>query len=108
MTAVDKGRSMRMWPDAGGHVAAGECLGAGAGAGGPAAQRHRGLPGGLLALVRRWTLAGAAGRIVCTIKFQGETDFAAAEAFAAIPCGRVAHLFPNKHELTFWWAAARE
>ena len=62
-------------------------------------------PARLLALVRRWIDAGAAGRIVCTIKFQGETDFAAAEEFAAIPGGRVAHLFHNKHELTFWWEA---
>ncbi len=63
-------------------------------------------PARLLALVTRWIEAGAARRIVCTIKFQGETDFAAAEAFAAIPGARVAHLFHNKHELTFWWAAA--
>ncbi len=63
-------------------------------------------PERLLPLVRRWIEARAARRIVCTIKFQGETDFAAAEAFAAIPCGRVAHLFHNKHELTFWWAGS--
>jgi 23S rRNA (cytidine2498-2'-O)-methyltransferase len=56
-----------------------------------------------LALVQRWIEAGAAKRIVCTIKFQGETDHAAAEAFAAIPGGRVMHLFHNKHELTFAW-----
>jgi 23S rRNA (cytidine2498-2'-O)-methyltransferase len=40
---------------------------------------------------------------VCTIKFQGDTDHAAAEAFAGIPGGRVFHLFHNKHELTFAW-----
>ena len=60
-------------------------------------------PDRLLALVQRWIEAGAAKRIVCTIKFQGETDHAAAEAFAAIPGGRVMHLFHNKHELTFAW-----
>ena len=60
-------------------------------------------PARLLALVQAWIAARAAGRIVCTLKFQGETDFAAAEAFAAIPGGQVAHLFHNKHELTFWW-----
>jgi 23S rRNA (cytidine2498-2'-O)-methyltransferase len=60
-------------------------------------------PERLLGLVRRWIDAAAARRIVCTLKFQGETDFAAAEAFAAIPGGQVAHLFHNKHELTFWW-----
>ena len=60
-------------------------------------------PERLLALVRRWIAADAAARIICTIKFQGETDHAAAEAFAAIPGGRVLHLFHNKHELTFLW-----
>nr|WP_294503504.1 SAM-dependent methyltransferase [uncultured Rhodopila sp.] len=63
-------------------------------------------PDRLLELVRRWIEGGAARHIVCTIKFQGPTDHAAAEAFAAIPGGRVVHLFHNKHELTFLWAAA--
>lgn len=58
-------------------------------------------PDRLLALVRRWIGAGAARHVVCTIKFQGPTDHAAAQAFAAIPGGQVAHLFHNKHELTF-------
>ena len=62
-------------------------------------------PDRLLALVQAWILAGAAERIVCTIKFQGETDHDAADAFAAIPGGRVMHLFHNKHELTFCWQA---
>jgi 23S rRNA (cytidine2498-2'-O)-methyltransferase len=60
-------------------------------------------PDRLLALARRWIAAGAAGRFVATIKFQGETDHAAAAAFAAIPCGHVMRLFHNKHELTFIW-----
>ncbi|HVY17889.1 MAG TPA: SAM-dependent methyltransferase [Rhodopila sp.] len=58
-------------------------------------------PERLLALVRRWVDAGAARHIVCTIKFQGETDHESAEAFAAIPGGHVLHLWHNKHELTF-------
>jgi 23S rRNA (cytidine2498-2'-O)-methyltransferase len=62
-------------------------------------------PDRLLALVQRWMARGAARRIVCTIKFQGETDHAAAAAFAAIPGGRLMHLFHNKHELTFVWQA---
>ena len=62
-------------------------------------------PDRLLALVRKWIDAGAARHIVCTIKFQGPTDHAAAEAFAAIPDGQVVHLFHNKHELTFLWGA---
>jgi 23S rRNA (cytidine2498-2'-O)-methyltransferase len=62
-------------------------------------------PARLLALVRRWIAAGAPRRILCTIKFQGETDHDAAAEFAAIPGARVMHLFHNKHELTFFWQA---
>jgi 23S rRNA (cytidine2498-2'-O)-methyltransferase len=60
-------------------------------------------PDRLLGLVRAWIAAGAASRIICTLKFQAETDHASAAAFAAIPAGRVVHLFQNKHELTFMW-----
>jgi len=60
-------------------------------------------PDRLLTLVRRWIAAGAAARIVCTVKFQGATDHAAAAGFAAIPGGRLRHLHANKHELTFVW-----
>ena len=62
-------------------------------------------PDRLLALVQRWIDAAAPRYIVCTIKFQGPTDHDAADAFAAIPGGRVIHLFHNKHELTFLWRA---
>ncbi len=58
-------------------------------------------PARLLALVRRWIEADAARNLVCTIKFQGETDHDAAEAFAAIPGAVVFHSAHNKHELTF-------
>ncbi|MGC5198738.1 hypothetical protein, partial [Aphanothece microscopica] len=58
-------------------------------------------PARLLGLVRRWIEAGAARNIVCTLKFQGETDHATAEAFAAIPGGVLFHGAHNKHELTF-------
>ena len=61
-------------------------------------------PARLHALVTRWIAAGAPGRIVCTVKFQGETDFAAQDSFAAIPGSRLMHLAHNKHELTFVWA----
>ena len=60
-------------------------------------------PAPLLELVRRWIAAGTTGRIVCTVKFQGDTDHEAARAFAAIPGGQLMHLFHNKHELTFSW-----
>jgi len=58
-------------------------------------------PARLLGLVRRWIEAGAARNIVCTLKFQGETDHGTAEAFAAIPGAIVFHGAHNKHELTF-------
>jgi 23S rRNA (cytidine2498-2'-O)-methyltransferase len=58
-------------------------------------------PSRLLALVRRWIEAGAARNFVCTLKFQGETDHATAEAFAAIPGAVLFHGAHNKHELTF-------
>ncbi len=61
-------------------------------------------PDALLAMVRRWAASGLAGRIVCSVKLQGETDHAAVDAFRAIPGGQVAHLLHNKHEVTFFWA----
>ena len=64
-------------------------------------------PERLLGLVRRWIETGAARRVVCTLKFQGRTDFDAQAGFAAIEGGRLMHLFHNKHELTFVWAAGR-
>jgi 23S rRNA (cytidine2498-2'-O)-methyltransferase len=56
-------------------------------------------PRRLLALVQRWLEAGRARNICCTIKFQGETDHAAAAEFAAIPGAMVFHGAHNKHEL---------
>jgi 23S rRNA (cytidine2498-2'-O)-methyltransferase len=58
-------------------------------------------PERLLRLVNAWIDSGRARNLVCTIKFQGETDFAAQAAFAAIPGAQVFHLHQNKHELTF-------
>ncbi len=63
-------------------------------------------PARLLALVQRWIAAGKAKRMICTLKFQGETDHATAQAFAAIPGGTLLHLHHNKHELTWLWRAA--
>ena len=56
-----------------------------------------------LGLLRTWIASGRAARIVCTLKFQGATDHATAEAAAAIPGARLMHLFHNKHELTVLW-----
>ena len=60
-------------------------------------------PARLLTLIERWIAAEAARRIVCTIKFQGDSDHSAADGFAALPNGRLMHLFHNKHELTLLW-----
>ena len=58
-------------------------------------------PARLQRLVEEWLASGLCRNMVCTIKLQGATDFAAIERFAAIPGGRVFHLHHNKHELTF-------
>ncbi len=60
-------------------------------------------PERLFDLVGRWIGADGAKRIVCTVKFQGATDHGTAGKFAALPNGRLIHLFHNKHELTFLW-----
>lgn len=58
-------------------------------------------PARLLGLVQRWLDSGRVGNLVCTIKFQGETDHETAARFAAIPGSRLVHLHHNKHELTW-------
>lgn len=62
-------------------------------------------PARTLALVGRWLDSGRAARIVATVKFQGATDHATAEAFERIAGGRLVHLSHNRHELTFLWPA---
>lgn len=58
-------------------------------------------PARLHRLVEEWLDSGLCRNMVCTIKLQGATDFAAVERFAAIPGARVFRLHHNKHELTF-------
>jgi len=58
-------------------------------------------PKRLLTTVKKWLDAGTVRRFACTIKFQGETDFAAMRDFSAIPGSRILHLHHNKHELTW-------
>ncbi len=60
-------------------------------------------PARSLRMIRAWIEAEAVRNVVCTLKFQGETDHDAAEGFAAIPGGTLRHLSHNKHELTFLW-----
>lgn len=56
-------------------------------------------PARLRRLVERWL--PHASRMVCTLKFQGETDHDAAASFAAIEGSRLVHLSCNRHELTW-------
>lgn len=56
-------------------------------------------PERLLELVKKWQ--PYASNMVCSIKFQGPTNFAVIEEFLKIPGSSVRHLFNNKHELTF-------
>lgn len=58
-------------------------------------------PKRLFDLVQKWIAAGTVRRFVCTIKFQGATDFEAMRRFAAIRGSRLMHLYHNKHELTW-------
>lgn len=59
-------------------------------------------PKDLLELVETWMKAGTAKNFVCTIKFQGATDFETLEKFKAIPGSRTRHLSVNKHEVTWY------
>ena len=63
-------------------------------------------PKRLLALAHKWLAAGSVRNFVCTVKFQGATDFAAIAEFEAIPGSRLIHLHHNKHELTWVRLAA--
>ncbi len=58
-------------------------------------------PEKLFELVEKWINSGRCSRFVCTIKFQGESDFAALQKFAGIPNSRLVHLYVNKHEVTW-------
>jgi 23S rRNA (cytidine2498-2'-O)-methyltransferase len=58
-------------------------------------------PARLFALVEIWLRAGTVRRFVCTVKFQGATDFETARRFAQLPGAQLLHLHHNKHELTW-------
>ena len=58
-------------------------------------------PDRLMTMVKRWMDSGKAKNLVCTLKFQGETDHNAVAAFAAMEGSEVRHLYHNKHELTW-------
>lgn len=58
-------------------------------------------PPRLLRLVKNWIESGRVRNIICTIKFQGETDYQTISEFANIEGSDIFHLSNNKHELTF-------
>jgi 23S rRNA (cytidine2498-2'-O)-methyltransferase len=63
-------------------------------------------PSRLLTLVEKFIAAGTVKNFICTLKFQGDTDFETQAKFAAIPGSRLMHLNVNKHELTWVRLAA--
>ncbi len=58
-------------------------------------------PGRLLDLMNRFLAAGTVRNFVCTVKFQGQTDFEVMSRFLAVPGSSLMHLFHNRHELTW-------
>jgi 23S rRNA (cytidine2498-2'-O)-methyltransferase len=58
-------------------------------------------PERLLRLVENWRASGLARNMVCTIKFQGETDHDAVRRFLDITGSFAMHLYNNKHEITW-------
>lgn len=59
-------------------------------------------PERLLDLIKKWMLESSAQHFVCTIKFQGEADFAIIDEFLKIPNSKMVHLYHNKHEVMWW------
>lgn len=59
-------------------------------------------PERLLTLIKKWMVHGKVNNFMCTIKFQGNADFAVIDQFLAIPGSKIVHLYHNKHELTWW------
>ncbi len=58
-------------------------------------------PQKLLELIEKWMAVHPNCQFVCTIKFQGATDFEVLEKFKKISGSRTFHLFVNKHEVTW-------
>lgn len=56
-------------------------------------------PERLLELIKNWMQKSNVKSFVCTIKFQGEADFAVIDEFLKIPNSRIVHLYHNKHEV---------
>lgn len=58
-------------------------------------------PERLYQFVERWLRERPETNFVCTLKFQGPTDFATMEKFRALTPSLLVHLAANKHELTW-------
>ncbi len=58
-------------------------------------------PDKLHSLVERWLAIHPQAHFVCTIKFQGSTDFDSLDKFLKIPGSQAFHLSVNKHEVTW-------
>lgn len=58
-------------------------------------------PEKLLRWIEKWLSAKAPAHMVCTLKFQGKTDYAIAREFEKIEGSLSLHLSHNKHELTW-------
>jgi len=59
-------------------------------------------PERLLTLIKKWLQESRVHNFVCTIKFQGDADFAIIDQFLKIPDSKMVHLYHNKHELMWW------
>lgn len=59
-------------------------------------------PEKLYELVCDWQSSGLCSNFVCTIKFQGRTDFDTLKKFQALENTYIKHLHHNKHEVTVW------
>lgn len=58
-------------------------------------------PKDLWQLVQTWKDSGRVKNFVCTIKFQGETDFETLRQFNSVSGSKTLHLGVNKHEVTW-------
>lgn len=59
-------------------------------------------PDRLLNLIKRFLKSGKVKNFVCTIKYQGETDWENTLKFLDIPGSKIVHLHHNKHEVTWF------
>ncbi len=58
-------------------------------------------PEKLLEFIGTWLQTGQKINFICTIKFQGVTDYQITKKFLEIPGSSVHHLWANKHEVTW-------